>query len=413
MSVNYITLAIPAFFVLIGVELVVARRLGLEAFRLNDAVTDLSCGIGQQVVAVFLRGLLLGLYTLVFANFALVTYAEGSWVPWVVAFLGVDILYYWWHRLSHEVAFMWAVHVVHHQSEDYNLAVALRQAWFSGATSMVFYLPLALVGVPPLVFATMSAFSTLYQFWIHTRTVGKLGPVEWIFNTASHHRVHHGRNPKYLDKNYGATLIVWDRLFGTYQEEEEEPYYGVIAPYASWNPVWANFDFWAHLTRKARGTPRLADKVRVFVKGPGWVPPGAVEYHAAEPADEPPVRYVTATPRGVGLYVLAQFVPVTAATVWLMAAGGGMPSAAMAVVAVAILTASVAWGALFERRSWAVAFEAGRLAAVAAVACGAFVAGALDAAPAAAVVVYAAGSALWIVRLRTAVAPTREAAVAV
>lgn len=412
MSVNYITLAIPGFFVLIAVEMLAARRLGLEVYRFNDAITDLSCGIGQQVLSVFLRGLLLALYVWVYANYALFTFTESSWLPWVVAFLGVDILYYWWHRLSHEVAFMWAVHVVHHQSEDYNLAVALRQAWFSGATGMVFYLPLAVLGIPPLVFATMSAFSTLYQFWIHTRTVGKLGPLEWVLNTASHHRVHHGRNPKYLDRNYAATLIVWDRLFGTYQEEEEEPHYGTIAPYASWNPVWANFDFWAHLVRKARATPRLVDKIRVFVKGPGWLPPGAVATDAHRVADEPPVRFVSATPRGLAVYVLVQFVPATLATVWLMAAGAATLAPHMAVVAALVLATSIAWGALFERRSWALALELGRLGLVALVAVAGAWAEAIPAGAAAGAGVFVAASAIWALRLRGEVVAAREQAAA-
>jgi len=412
MAVNYIALAVPAFFVLIGIELLVARRAGLEVYRVNDAVTDLSCGIGQQVVAIFLKGALLAGYAYVFSRFALVTWPEGSWIPWLVAFVGVDFAYYWWHRLSHEVAFMWAVHVVHHQSEDYNLAVALRQAWFSQTTSWVFYLPLALLGVPPLVFVAMNAFSTLYQFWIHTRTVGKLGPVEWILNTASHHRVHHGRNPKYLDRNYAATLIVWDRLFGTYQEEEEEPYYGVIAPYASWNPVWANFDLWAHLVRKARATPRLADKVRVFVKGPGWVAPGAPPHETFDIATEPPVRFATASPVALIAYVLAQFVPAVAAAVWLMVTAHGMPTLATGVLAAIVLATTLAWGGLFERKAWALPFELVRLAAVAGVAVGAFWTGSAGAGLAAAALAIAIGSAVWLLALRTAVVPVREAAVA-
>lgn len=409
MTVNLIALSVPAFFLLIAIELLVARRLGLDVYRFNDAITDLSCGIGQQVVGVFLKGALLAGYAYFYSHFTLVRFDNGSWVPWAIAFVGVDLLYYWWHRLSHEVAFMWAVHVVHHQSEDYNLAVALRQAWFSGATSWLFYLPLAFVGVPPLVFVAMNALSTLYQFWIHTRTVGKLGPIEWVLNTASHHRVHHGRNPKYLDKNYAATLIVWDRLFGTFQEEEEEPHYGVIKPYESWNPVWANFDFWAHLVAKARRAERWSERVRVFLGSPGYLPPGVEASTNHDTTDQPAVRYVTPSPRGLNVYVLAQFVPVTATTVLLMVADG--VSVLTVALATLVLASSVAWGALFEGRSWALGFELGRLAIVAALAIAALLGGAVAPGLAFGAVLFAVLSTVWILRLRPALARASEQAV--
>ena len=152
-------------------------------------------------------------------------------------FLGVDCAYYWFHRIAHEYNAPWAGHVVHHSSEDYNLAVALRQGTFQGLFSWVFYLPLALLGFPPAWFAAMTSFDLLYQFWIHTRAIGKLGPLEWVLNTPSHHRVHHARNPKYLDKNYAGTLIIWDRMFGTFQAEEEEPVYGLTKPLEQLEPA--------------------------------------------------------------------------------------------------------------------------------------------------------------------------------
>jgi alkylglycerol monooxygenase len=411
MAINFIALSVPVFFLLIGVELLVARRRGLRLYRFDDAITDLGCGIGQQVVGVFLKGALLAGYVYVSNHFAVVSWASRPWVSWAIAFVGVDLLYYWWHRASHEVAFMWAVHVVHHQSEDYNLAVALRQAWFSGATSWAFYLPLAVLGVPPVVFVTVYAFSTLYQFWIHTRAVGKLGPVEWVLNTASHHRVHHGRNPKYLDKNYAATLIVWDRLFGSFEDEDEEPYYGVVAPYASRNPVWANFDGWAHLARRARRASRLADKIRVFVKPPGWTAPGETAHDPEAFSAEPPVRFETATPRGLAAYVLAQFaVVVPAAVVLMLDDVSRRPSAVAVALAAFVLATTVGWGALFERRSWAVAAEVARLAVTAVAAAVAFWAGAASAGALVASLVFASGSCAWLFALRARVAAAREEA---
>ena len=391
---NYIALAIPFFFLLIGVEWLVSRRKGVDVYRFNDAVTDLGCGIGQQVTAVLFKGALFAGYVWVFERHALVRYEEGSAIPWLVAFLGVDFLYYWWHRASHEVAVLWAVHVVHHQSEDYNLAVALRQAWLSGVTSWAFYIPLAFLGVPPLVFAATLSLSTLYQFWIHTRLVGRLGPLEWVLNTPSHHRVHHGRNRRYLDTNYAATLIVWDRLFGTFVAESDEPRYGVVAPYASWNSLWANVDFWAHLVAKTRRVHGIVNKARVWIMPPGWEPEPAAAHTSG--AGEPAIRFAPPVPHGVAAYVVVQFVPVVAVTSALMivAPGAGGPRHWLA--AGLVLATTLAWGALFERKRWALPLELARLGAVAGAAALAWRADELGGLAALGVAIFAVASAVWV-----------------
>lgn len=223
--INPIALAIPFFFVMIGLELLVARWQGRQVYRFADAMTNLSCGISQQATAFAVKGASLGVYVLAFEHLRLTDLGQGPLV-WVATFLAVDFIYYWWHRFTHEVNIGWATHVVHHQSEEYNLAVALRQSLTSAISSAPFYLPLAILGVPPLVLAVCVALNTLYQFWIHTETVRSLGPLEWVLNTPSHHRVHHAVNPRYLDRNYGGVLIVWDRLFGTFEAETEQPIYG-------------------------------------------------------------------------------------------------------------------------------------------------------------------------------------------
>lgn len=170
MKINPIAAAVPIFFAAMAIEGLIARRRGLELYRLNDSIADLSCGVAQQTMTVLFAGLQVGIYALVWQYRFL---DLPLWLAIVVACFGVDFLYYWWHRLSHEVNLLWAAHVVHHQSEDYNLAVALRQAILTSWTGLPFYLPLALAGVPPLVYASMLAFSTLYHFWIHTKLVGK------------------------------------------------------------------------------------------------------------------------------------------------------------------------------------------------------------------------------------------------
>ncbi|KAI0207707.1 Alkylglycerol monooxygenase [Lamellibrachia satsuma] len=187
--------------------------------------------------------------------------------------LGVDLGYYWFHRMSHEVNFIWAAHQVHHSSEDYNLTTALRQSVLQRYLSWVFYLPLAFF-VPPSVCLVHHQFSLLYQFWIHTECVKSLGPLELILATPSHHRVHHGRNRYCIDKNYGGTLIIWDKIFGTFEGEREEDkvIYGLVHPLSSWDPVYTQLCHWHYMLQTAWRLPGLRNKMAVFVKGPGWQP---------------------------------------------------------------------------------------------------------------------------------------------
>jgi len=258
MEAGEIQAAIPFFFALILVELLVGGR---NLYGLNDSIADLGNGIGQQVLGIPLTALLVLIYSWVYEKTALIHLPPSSLRTWIVAFILVDLAYYCFHRMSHRVSFIWATHIVHHQSEEYNLAVALRQSWLQGLLSMFFYFPLATLGFPLRVALGTIALNTIGQFWIHTRTITRMGPLEWVLNTPSHHRVHHGRNPRYLDKNYAGVLIVWDRLFGTFKPEDEEPVYGIVNPLNSWNPVWANTHHWIDLARMsaaAKGWRKIA-----------------------------------------------------------------------------------------------------------------------------------------------------------
>jgi len=361
MRMNPIALAVPVFFLLIGVELLVARLLERDYYRLSDSLADLSCGMVQQLLEALVRTALFAGYVFVY-RYRLAEISTASAAAWATCFLGVDFLYYWFHRLSHEVNAFWAAHVVHHQSEEYNLAVALRQGALQGWFSWAFYLPLALVGFPPLMFLAVSAFDTLYQFWIHTRVIGRLGPLEWVLNTPSNHRVHHARNPKYIDRNHGGTLIVWDRLFGTYKAEEEEPVYGVTTPLRSWNPVWANLHYWVELARKARRARRLADKLRFLVARPGWHPRDMGGFVAPPEVDPAQPRHEVALPRGLAAYVLAQFGVVVVATAVVMRRPEDLGGAGLAAVAAALGFSLAVLGGLLDRRPWAPALELARLA---------------------------------------------------
>ena len=338
---NYIALAIPFFFLLMGVELWIARRRGARVYRFNGAVVDLSCGMTQQVLLVFAAGVLAAGYLWLYQHrfFTL----SGPWA-WLGAFFAVDFIYYWWHRLSHRVSFLWAVHVVHHQSEDYNLAVALRQAVLSVWTIWPFHLPLALFGVPPLVFATVESFSTLYQFWIHTELVGKLGWYERVFNTPSQHRVHHAINPRYLDRNYAATLCIWDRLFGTFEEEREEPVFGLVKPLSSFNPIWAQVHYFFDTAKRSRELEGL-DRIRVWLKGPEWGHPPAPEVSRARQR-----KYSVSISRGDTAFLAVSLVGAVVGTTALLWYQAILPWAGKLALASAVIALIASWGFVLEGR---------------------------------------------------------------
>jgi len=269
-----IVLATPVFLLLIALEFGVGLARGRNTYRLNDALNSIGLGVMSQVTGVFGKLLRVGLYTLAFEHVALTRLpADALWV-WVFALLFYDFCYYWLHRAGHRVAVLWAAHAVHHQSEDYNLSTALRQTSSGFLLGWIFYLPMAVVGVPPLVFGTVALIDLLYQYWVHTQQIGKLGWFDRWFCSPSNHRVHHAVNDKYLDKNYGGILIVWDRLFGSFIEEDDaEPcVYGTRSPLRNWNPLWANLQVYRDLVLDSWRAQSWADKLRVWLKPPGWRP---------------------------------------------------------------------------------------------------------------------------------------------
>ncbi len=270
-----IVLATPLFLLLIGLELVVGLARGRNGYRLGDALSSIGLGVMSQIVGVFTAALTLGLYVAASAVAPWRLPADSIWT-WLGALLAYDFLYYWHHRAGHRVAVLWAAHAVHHQSEDYNLSTALRQTSSGFLLGWIFYLPMALAGVPPLVFGVVALVDLLYQFWVHTEQIGRLGWFDRWFCAPSNHRVHHAVNDEYLDKNFGGILIVWDRIFGTYAEEDPRTrcVYGTRAPLASWNPVAANLQVYAALLRDARHLPRWRDRLALWWRPPGWWPQG-------------------------------------------------------------------------------------------------------------------------------------------
>lgn len=364
MSINPIVLSIPIFFLLIGIELVVERLSHRKLYRLPDAIANMSCGITSQLSGLFMRVLGVGAYELIFAATALfeVKASMPAWAYWLTLFLLTDLAYYWAHRLSHEVNLFWGGHVVHHQSEDYNLSVALRQSSFQVVWTFAFSLPIAVIGYNTADFVLVSALNTLYQFWIHTETINKLGWFEYVFNTPSHHRVHHGRNPKYIDKNHAGSLIIWDKMFGTFQAEEERPTYGITKPINSWNAVWANFSHYAVMASEIRTIPKWTDRVRYLFKKPGWLPDYMGGYRPAPVVDKNTyAKYETPAPVLLNYYVLAQYVFCLGATSALLFKQSLLDITEKSVAALLISWWVVNCGVLFEQKSWVRVAEYARI----------------------------------------------------
>jgi alkylglycerol monooxygenase len=271
-----IVLATPVFLALIAIEYAVGRARQLDTYRIDDAITSVGLGMLSQISAVFTRLLRIGIYTALFAATPWIA-DNGFWtsaIGWVLALVFYDFCYYWNHRLGHTCALFWAAHVVHHQSQDYNLSTALRQTSSGALFGWVFYVPMALAGVPPLVFAVVALVDLLYQYWIHTQQIGRLGWFDRAFASPSNHRVHHAVNDTYVDKNYGGILMLWDHLFGSFKDENpDEPcVYGTRSPLNSWDPLWANAEVYASLFRDSWHTRLWRDKWRVWLKPPGWRP---------------------------------------------------------------------------------------------------------------------------------------------
>ncbi len=355
-------MAIPVFFLMIGIEAVMNYVKKKDFYRFNDSVNDLSCGIASQITGTFLKTVLFAGYLYLYNNFRIMEISVSSVIAWSICFIGIDFFYYWFHRMSHEVAVIWGSHAPHHQSEEYNLTVALRQGSFQGVFSFGFYLPLAIVGFPPAMFLVVSQFQTLYQFWIHTRLIGKMGWFEILFNTPSHHRVHHGKNPIYLDRNHGGTLIIFDKMFGTFQAETEEVVFGTVKPLASWNPIWANFQYWLDLAKLTVKAPGFLNKIKVWIEEPGWYPEGVAKDPVPEHGTpEFKKKYDTVIPTGLNIYSLIQFIGVNIATVMFLEIAPKANSLDVYFFGGWVLFSLLTVGGLFELKKWSFYLEVFRL----------------------------------------------------
>jgi sterol desaturase/sphingolipid hydroxylase (fatty acid hydroxylase superfamily) len=265
-----IAYAVPVFLLSIALELHYAREKMPRVYEWRDTWTSLFMGIGAVVVGLPFRFAFLWVLTLVYQH-RLFTVPE-TLLGYVALLFAEDLCYYASHRTNHEVRLFWAGHVNHHSSEHYQLATALRQSWTQPYLMWIFWLPLPLLGFSPKMILLQQGISLVYQFFIHTQLVGKLGPLEWVMNTPSHHRVHHATNVRYLDRNHAGIFIIWDRLFGTFQAEiaSDPPVYGITKNLGSFNLMHVAFHEWVAIARDVQSAPGLLNKLKYVFAPPGY-----------------------------------------------------------------------------------------------------------------------------------------------
>ena len=308
---NLVVYAVPFFILAIILEWLYGLARHRNTFRLNDSISSLFLGVLSQARRFVTLGIGGYVYYLITQYFSLPLMDASHWFTWVLATVLYDLCYYWLHRMGHERTILWAAHVAHHQSEDYNLTTALRQTSTGFLLGWVFYIPMYLLGIPAEVVVTVGAINLIYQFWVHTEHVPKLGWYEWVFVTPSNHRVHHAQNDIYLDRNYGGIFILWDRLFRTFQEElaSEPPVYGIRGALKSWNPVRALTHIYVDMFRDSWHTARWRDKLRVWVGRTGWRPEDVARRFPHTKTDLAGFRkFDPAVSPLVGCYAFAQLV---------------------------------------------------------------------------------------------------------
>jgi alkylglycerol monooxygenase len=266
-SINPAAFIIPAFFLFIGLEYLASKKLKRnDVFKFDSSIANISVGLAERLINLFITGGFYSMFVFVYENYSL-TQIPNNWIVWVLILLATDFVWYWYHRLGHEINIFWAAHIVHHHSEEFNYTVSARITVFQALIRNFFWCLLPLAGFhPSMVFATLIIHGA-YSFFTHTQVVGKLGWLEYIFITPSHHGVHHASNEKYLNKNYGDLFVFWDKLFGTFQKEEEKPVYGLTHPLKSNSFVWQHFHYFLEIFEAMKRTAGIVNKLKI-VFGP-------------------------------------------------------------------------------------------------------------------------------------------------
>jgi alkylglycerol monooxygenase len=360
LGLNWMALAVPFFLFFMGLEYLVSKWQKKDYFQFNNSVANINVGIAERLLDTFTVGAFYFVYDYIHKNYAIFDLKPGI-LGWVALFLATDLVWYWYHRLAHEINLFWSAHVVHHQSEDFNYTTSARITVFQAIIRTGFWTILPLIGFPAGMISTMLILHGLYPFFIHTRTIGKLGWLEYILVTPSHHRVHHASNPEYLDKNYGDVLIIWDKLFGTFTEEKEdaeELVYGLTKPLESHSFLWQQFHFMMELAETVRRTPGFVPKIKVLFGRPDDIDP--------EVRDVLEKRYLSrstvhATSRRFRGYVLGQLIGILSILFVFLLLENHVMIYQQVLISLFIIITLVNCGALLEQRNWVFYLEISRV----------------------------------------------------
>ncbi|GAB4035861.1 sterol desaturase family protein [Spirosoma gilvum] len=360
---NWLAFAVPLFLFFMGLEYLVSKIQKKAYFRFNNSVANLSVGIAERLLDSFTVGLFYFAYDYLHRHYALFDIRATAWT-WVGLLIVTDFVWYWYHRLAHELNLFWAVHVVHHQSDDFNYTVSARITVFQAIVRTGFWSVLPIIGFPAEMITTILLVHGLYPFFIHTRTIGKLGWLEYVFVTPSHHRVHHASNPEYLDKNYGDVLIIWDKLFGTFIEEKAEPIYGLTKPLDSHSFLWQHFHGLLEVLVSAYRATGWSSKRLILFGRPDVIDPGIraeleERFLSANAAGRSAAHHKSRRFRGYVVGQLAGTLGILFAFLLLEAYVLGY---LQFLIALFILLTLINCGALLEQRQWVLYLEIGRVA---------------------------------------------------
>ncbi|XP_037296643.1 alkylglycerol monooxygenase-like [Manduca sexta] len=348
---NFYVQSWPYFLIFMILEHIVLKLEGKKGLRLNESITSVSNGIFLEGGRLIWRGAESYMYTWIYTNWRLVELPWDSTSTWILAAIGVDFCYYWMHRACHEVHILWAQHQVHHTSEDFNMGVGIRQSMLQGWCGFLVYLPLALA-IPPAQFVMHHQFSYLYMFWIHTESIKTLGPLEYILNTPSHHRIHHGSNPYCIDVNYGGVLIIWDKLFGTFRGEKEGDriVYGLIFQQPSFNPLHLQTFYTKYVVNSFKSYDKWSHKVRAVFDRPSWKPVPYVRFKdmPEDPAIHTRPKYDVTLPRWCTGYLLIHYTAVLYGFYQVFLRHLELPSSTLFILVLYILASLTVFGMILD-----------------------------------------------------------------
>ena len=358
MHLNYLAFAVPLFISFILLEYFISKRQGKTYFRFAHTVSNLNVGIAERLTDTFVTGAFFFVYDYLHRHYAIFD-IQANWTTWIFLLLCTDLIWYWYHRFGHEINLLWSLHIVHHQSEDYNYSAGTRVTIFQAVARTCFWAVLPVIGFPAHMISIILLVHGLYPFFIHTRTIGKLGWLEYVFVTPSHHRVHHASNEEYLDKNYGDIFIFWDKIFGTFKEEKQEPVYGLTKPLDSHSFLWQHFHYQIELYCAMKRVKGLRAKARLLFGPPDTMDPGI------RPALERKFRIYRnpqSAPIHLNLYVLGQMIIVLVVLFLFILFEYHLGALEKLLAAAFILLTVINCGAILERRAWIFHLEFARTA---------------------------------------------------